>query len=271
MISLESIILLAVIGLVLFIDKFFSKKQEYINGELVIVTNKKKKNYFALEKSNIIYWFPLVFLIIGLFISDKINLSIYEQTGFIYDSLAAWSVIFYYVTFFSYKSLSIVKTKNKLIATEILYFFTIIFLSVLMHFSTQNIQKSDNAFVTNTSITTEKSVSCNKKFQEPWSELEKQKEIIIRRYIGKVFDGFKETGEINDFGLPVMSSTYRNDEVCDFEIVTYTLYDYREPIIQIKSDNSYFIPFLINLLIIGYVWRLAFMLIVWSINIILKE
>ena len=45
MISLESIILLAVIGLVLFVDKFFSKKQEYINGEIVIVSNNKKKNY----------------------------------------------------------------------------------------------------------------------------------------------------------------------------------------------------------------------------------
>ena len=81
MISLESIILLAVIGLVLFIDKFFSKKQEYKNGKLVIVTNKKKKNYFALEKSNIVYWFPLVFLIIGLFINDDINSSIYEPSN----------------------------------------------------------------------------------------------------------------------------------------------------------------------------------------------
>ena len=86
MISLESIILLSVIVLVLFVDKFFSKKQEYINGEIVIASNNKKKNYFALEKSNIVYWFPLVFLIIGLFINDDINSSIYEQTGFIYDS-----------------------------------------------------------------------------------------------------------------------------------------------------------------------------------------
>ena len=139
-----------------------------------------------------------------------------------------------------------------------------------MHFSTQYIQKSDNAFVTKTSITTKKSVSCNKKFQK-WALLEKQKGIIIKRYIGKVFDGFKKTNEINEYtGLPVTRATYRNAEVCDFQIMTYELYDYREPIIHIISV-SFFIPFLINLLIIGYVWRFAFMLIVWSIKTISQD
>ena len=131
------IILLVVIALVLFIDKFFNKKQNFKKDDLTLASN-KKKNYFAFEKSNIVYWFPLLFLFIGFFINDDINASIYKQTGFIYGSLIAWFVIFYYVTFFSYKSLIIIKTKNKIIATEILYFFTIILLAVTMHFSALN-------------------------------------------------------------------------------------------------------------------------------------
>jgi len=132
-------------------------------------------------------------------------------------------------------------------------------------------QKPDNVFVVNTEIRTKKEVSCYSYFSKPLSELKKQKETIIRRYIAKVYAGIEETDEINEYtGLPEYRAAYKNGEVCDFEITTYELYDYREPIIQIKSD-SYFIPFLLNLLIIGYVWRFSFMLIVWSFNIISKE
>ena len=52
MISFEYFILFLVIGLVLIIDKFFSKKKEKINGELVFVSDDKKKTYFGFKKSN---------------------------------------------------------------------------------------------------------------------------------------------------------------------------------------------------------------------------
>ena len=81
MINLESILLLVVIALVLFIDYFLSEKSKDINGELVDLSDYKKKNYFAFDKSNIVYWFPVAFIIIGFFISDDLNLLIYKQTG----------------------------------------------------------------------------------------------------------------------------------------------------------------------------------------------
>ena len=285
MISLESIILLAVIGLVLFIDKFFSKKPEYVNGEIVIVSNNKKKNYFALDKSNIVYWFPLTFLIIGLFISDDINLSIYELTGLIYDSLVAWLVIFYYVTFFTYKSISIVKTKKKIIATEILYFFTIVLLASIMHFSAMNKQNSDDRFITRiTSSTNQFNCATGKKNcpdNDPLCNLFTENincnveidTIISRDYI--------EITKIHNYKG---KRGYWEGSDVKATITTEYIYDYQAPLIDIDwyskvelSNNkffetpAYFIPFLLNLLILGYIWRFIFFGLFWSIKILIKE
>lgn len=300
MISLESIILLAVIGLVLFIDKVYTKKQEYINGELVIVTNNKKKNYLAFEKNNIVFWFPLVFLIIGIFIGDDINFSIYEQTGFIYDSLAAWLIIFYYVSFFSYKSLSIVKTVKKIISTEILYFFTVILLSFLMHFSTQFFQASNDKFVVQIQedliwiLCQSGEIDCTKNNNSNVIEKNKLKKVTYSYdgysnrdfkylYDGLYYEEFEIVDRANELGLSLEEYLIKNPTIT--QILNRILvnkksefyYNYQTPLINSKNSSfideksSYLILFLKNLLIIGYVWRFVFMLILWSVNNLLKE
>lgn len=281
MINLESIILLVVIALVLFIDKFFNKKQNFKKDDLTLASN-EKKNYFAFEKSNIVYWFPLLFLIIGFFINDDINASIYKQTGFIYESLIAWFVIFYYVTFFSYKSLIIIKTKNKIIATEILYFFTIILLAVTMHFSAFYKQTSDNRFITNTTSST-KEYKC-------YTPRDCNDDDLIC--------GIRSTDEVYcDVEIDTIS---RIDEIEIIKINDYRgnipgmnvsttvtkkyIYNYQNPLIsvewnrKVKLSNdeilelpTYFMPFLLNLFIIGYIWRFIFYALFWSLNTLLKE
>ena len=282
MINLESIILLVFISNFLFNYKFFNNKKKFKKDDLTLASN-KKKNYFAFEKSNIVYWFPLLFLFIGFFINDDINASIYKQTGFIYGSLIAWFVIFYYVTFFSYKSLIIIKTKNKIIATEILYFFTIILLAVTMHFSAFYKQYSDNRFVKYTSTSTKEykcytprdcddddDLFCGWRYDD---EIYCDDEIDTRiRY------DYKEIIKINDYrgNIPGMKVSTT--------VTKKYFYNYQNPLIsvewnrKVKLSNdeilelpTYFLPFLLNLFIIGYLWRFIFYALFWSLNTLLKE
>lgn len=291
MISFEYFILFLVISLVLIIDKFFSKKIEKINGELVFVSDDKKKNYFGFKKSNIVYWFPLIFIILGLFINDNINLIIYNSTGFIYESLIAWFVIFYYVTFFSYKSLIIVKTKNKIIATEILYFFTIVLLAITIHFSASYKQDSDNIFnrfVTNTISSTKEKRCFNTRdcdFNDDLSE-------GVLNFCLPAVDEEDCSVEIDtissrDYIEIIKINDYRGNIPGIKVSVTKTtkyVYDYQKPLISIKWNRkvkldggsifefpTYFMPFLVNLFIIGYVWRFIFYALFWSLNILLNE
>ena len=281
MINLESIILLVVIALVLFIDKFFNKKQNFKKDDLTLASN-KKKNYFAFEKSNIVYWFPLLFLIIGFFINDDINASIYKQTGFIYGSLIAWFVIFYYVTFFSYKSLIIIKTKNKIIATEILYFFTIILLAVTMHFSALYKQYSDNRFVKYTTTST-KEYKC----YTP-RDCDDDDFTCGFRYADEIYcDDEIQTSSRSDVIEIIKINDYRGNIPGKKVSTTVTkkyIYNYQNPLIsvewnrKVKLSNdeilewpTYFMPFLLNLFIIGYIWRFIFYALFWSLNTLLKE
>ena len=135
--NIESVVLLAVIGLVIYIDRFFYRNKRIDVSKLIEgLPEKNYKAKFSFTKSLIINCFPLILILTGLFINDDLNLSIYNLTGFTYWPIVSWLTIFYYVTFFSYQSLTSSKNKDKLVATEILYFFTIVLLAVLMHFST---------------------------------------------------------------------------------------------------------------------------------------
>ena len=147
--SIQSIILLVVIGLVLFIDNLFSDKEKEVTENLIEGnTNKKPKKSFSFNKNLFVYWFPLIFVFVGFFINDDLNSIIYEQTGFIYGSLVSWVIIFYYVTFFSYKSLITSKKRDKIIATEILYFFTIILLeNVDVYITSWNIISNSHGLI----------------------------------------------------------------------------------------------------------------------------
>ncbi|MDC1459410.1 hypothetical protein N8346_01675 [Flavobacteriaceae bacterium] len=293
MINLESILLLVVIALVLFIDYFLSKKSKDINGELVDLSDYKKKNYFAFDKSNIVYWFPVVFIIIGFFISDDLNLSIYKKTGLIYGSIISWFVVFYYVTFFSYKSLSLVESKNKFIASEILYFFTLILLAGFMNFGTQSIQNSENKFITKTNIQ-EKWMDCNSSEIDCVSN--SYSKINLSTNYKKVTYSYDKTST-RKYGYEYDGSLFSEEEVLShaqkngksFEkylvdhpevfpvqsgisvnIKTEYFYDYQSSIITGQFSDDSLIDYIIKLLIIGYLYRIIFSSLFWSIKTVLK-
>lgn len=343
--SIQSIILLVVIGLVLFIDNLFSDKEKEVTENLIEGnTNKKPKKNFSFNKNLFVYWFPLIFVFVGFFINDDLNSIIYEQTGFIYGSLVSWIIIFYYVTFFSYKSLITSKKRDKIIATEILYFFTIILLTLVIHFSSQYKQNSEDRFVISTSSYT-KDYNCAPSPPEgtDWEDLldyiPLEGEIFCDKEISTSFrarafgtaSGYSnissiETTKINGGlykyeywdGETLFSSlselqqdaatrglNYDSNQISKMRIKTKKtsvsatitfeyLYDYLSPLmhiewnktvekngLMIKFDNkpletgtreipTYFIPFLINLLIIGYLWRAIFSLVFWSLRTLTK-
>lgn len=327
--SIQSIILLVVIGLVLFIDNLFSDKEKEVTEKLIEGnTNKKPKKYFSFNKNLFVYWFPLIFVFVGFFINDDLNSIIYEQTGFIYGSLVSWIIIFYYVTFFSYKSLITSKKRYKIIATEILYFFTIILLTLVIHFSSQYKQNSKDRFVISTSSYTKDyncfaSTPAGLETDDPFDYILEQGEIYCDEEISTLFFGdrivtTKINGGLYEYwdGETLFSSLselqqdaairglkYDSNQISRMTIkirktsatkTTEYLYDYLSPLIHIewnktveinplmlKFDNepfetgtieiqTYFIPFLINLLIIGYLWRAIFSLVFWSLRTLTK-
>ena len=303
MINLESILLLVVIALVLFIDYFLSKKSKDINGELVDLSDYKKKNYFAFDKSNIVYWFPVAFIIIGFFISDDLNLSIYKQTGLVldrltgtgmlYGSIISWVLIIYYVTFFSVKTIITKKTRKKLIAIEILYFFTIIFLSFVMTFLTNQIQQHNDKFVVEYGSLERKSIDCKtgdlpyiNKDEIGWILDEKR----FMQGTGVLFcSEIKNNGQNNPptfIGLEESHPYDKNVKIEEYENTRYlikltaafddgsikynviedTFYNYNQ-----DSKIVWYESYLNHLLVIGYLWRIIFSLIFWSIKTTLEK
>ena len=313
--SIQSIILLVVVVLVLMIDKLFTKNDKQV-AEKLIEANKDNtpKDFFSFNKNIFIYCFPLIFVFIGFFINDNLNLFLYEQTGFIYGSLVSWIIIFYYVTFFSYKSLTTSKKRDKLIATEILYFFTIILLTVVIHFSSQFKQNSDDRFVISTISANEE----NKCFptnvknfsdcqfpndSEGWVNCDQK---IVKyehnRNINKIkiiVDDIRDENKNGNINFFVGGSIYYDSEMKRFaeqqgvDYSSYLLklqqqapcfsrlkyvtvaktteyvYDYQIPLIDFYQ--TYFISFLFNLLIIGYLWRAIFSLVFWSLRTLYKS
>ena len=327
--SIQSIILLVVIGLVLFIDNLFSDKEKEVTENLIEGnTNKKPKKYFSFNKNLFVYWFPLIFVFVGFFINDDLNSIIYEQTGFIYGSLVSWVIIFYYVTFFSYKSLITSKKRDKIIATEILYFFTIILLTLVIHFSSHYKQNSKDRFVTSTKSYTgeyncdpsirkgadlvdiigyssfEGEINCNKEISTVFFD----DRIVTTKINGRAYeywDGetlFSSLSELQQDAarrglkydsnqISRMTILTKKPSVSVTEITEF-LYDYLSPLIHIEwtrtvessafmfdgdlieaqtvEIQTYFIPFLFNLLIIGYLWRAIFSLVFWSLRTLTK-
>ena len=301
MINLESILLLVVIALVLFIDYFLSKKSKDINGELVDLSDYKKKNYFAFDKSNIVYWFPVVFIIIGFFISDDLNLSIYKQTGLLYGSIISWVLIVYYVTFFSVKTIITKKTRKKLIAVEILYFFTIIFLSFVMNFLTNKMQQHNDGFVVEYGSLERKSMDC-KTDPIPTTYRSADSDLLgllsgkaYMRRIGVFCSDIKNNGLNNPptfIGLEeshpheknikievfentryLIKLTYAFDDgSIKFNVIEDTLYNYNTyPLAGYFGYSAFIYSYLSHLLIIGYLWRIIFSLIFWSIKTTLEK
>jgi len=301
MINLESILLLVVIALVLFIDYFLSKKSKDINGELVDLSDYKKKNYFAFDKNNIVYWFPVAFIIIGFFISDDLNLSIYKQTGLLYGSIISWVLIFYYVTFFSIKTIITKKTRKKLIAIEILYFFTIIFLSFVMTFLTNQIQQHNDKFVVEYGSLQKKLIDCKTgnliyiDRDDPfWIFDVDDKEFM--QGIGVLFcSEIRNNGPNNPptfIGLEdshpydknVKIEVFENtryliklthafdDGSIKFNLIKDKLYNYNTyPLAGYFGYSTFIYSYLSHLLIIGYLWRIIFSLMFWSIKTVLKK
>ena len=299
MINLESILLLVVIALVLFIDYFLSEKSKDINGELVDLSDYKKKNYFAFDKSNIVYWFPVAFIIIGFFISDDLNLLIYKQTGLLYGSIISWVLIIYYVTFFSVKTIITKKTRKKLIAIEILYFFTIIFLSFVMTFLTNQIQQHNDKFVVEYGSLERKSIDCKTgdlpyidKGEFGWIYDEKS----FMQGIGVLFcSEIKNNGQNNPptfIGLEESHPYDKNVKIEEYESTRYlikltaafddgsikynviedTFYNYNTyPLVGYFGYSAFIYSYLSHLLIIGYLWRIIFSLIFWSIKTTLEK
>ena len=112
-----------------------------------------------MKKINIIvnrkYSLFISLTLISFFIDRETNISIYNITGYLYETLLTWFIIFYYVTIFSYKSVNIKGSKNVIVASEILYFFTLVFLTITINLTTNHLRDSYKLIV-NSKVTIEK-------------------------------------------------------------------------------------------------------------------
>ena len=262
------IILLLVAG-----ADFISSKFRKNGSEELIVPGSKKKSPIIVNRKYLLYLFPLLLIIISFFIDRETNISIYNITGYLYETLLTWFIIFYYVTIFSYKSVNIKGSKNVIVASEILYFFTLVFLTITINLTTNHLRDSYKLIV-NSKVTIEKGKCATPNMLDNKGDRFFVFKDLPEGYIDCTKNDIVETTYYRTINIykaenNIMIHTAKTDYYYDYKSLPLKnlIYDFWIFIFD-SFDTNLPHSLLFNIFLVGYIWRVIFSSILWSFNTI---
>lgn len=269
---MSELILIIILLLVAGADSISSKFTKNGSEEL-IVPGSKKKSPIIVNRKYLLYLFPLLLIIFSFFINSETNISIYNITGYLYETLLTWFIIFYYVTIFSYKTVNIKGSKNVIIASEILYFFTLVFLTITINLTTNHLRDSYKLIV-NSNVTIKKGKCATPNMLKNKGQIIFLIEGLPEGYIDCTENDIVETNYYRTINIyksenNIMIHTAKTDYYYDYKSLPLEnlIYGFWEFIFDSRDTN---LPhsLLFNIFLVGYIWRVIFSSILWSFKTI---